>query len=231
VASPRLRFTALALFSASWQHWSHNFTKSETSTKNQKKADMPSRRTTTTTRTMLPVAQAQLVGTLPANAHADSEFYKQNAAEAATYSTIETPIVSATWAKDDSIEVNKQYSQPIHPIGTVASFATKPTQGCPTTFTTTTTTTTTYYPSPRPTGNQVLRSMKEDRKKRTVTAGVVGGIVGLFILGPLGAVVIGVTSAVVTKHSGKSRERRVRKQLEREGLLNQPVVVSRYIRC
>lgn len=68
-----------------------------------------------------------------------------------------------------------------------------------------TTTTTTIHPPGAP---DRLR-MKKIRKKRKVVAGVVGGTIGLVVLGPLGAIGVGVGSALVVKHSDKARERRL----------------------
>lgn len=54
--------------------------------------------------------------------------------------------------------------------------------------------------------------MRQRRKVATAAAGVAGGIVGLAVLGPVGAVAGGVGGALLTKHTGKRMER---KQTER----------------
>lgn len=52
-------------------------------------------------------------------------------------------------------------------------------------------------------------AMKKRRKRRKIIAGVVGGTIGLVVLGPLGAVGIGIGSALVVKHADRARERRL----------------------
>ena len=56
--------------------------------------------------------------------------------------------------------------------------------------------------------------MKQRRKRRTVAAGVIGGTIGLIFLGPIGAIGLGVGSALVAKHSGKARERDAQRRYE-----------------
>lgn len=51
-------------------------------------------------------------------------------------------------------------------------------------------------------------AMKNRRKRRKVIAGVVGGTIGLVVLGPLGAIGIGVGSALVVKHADRAAERK-----------------------
>uniref|UniRef100_A0A7S2V6T6 Uncharacterized protein n=1 Tax=Entomoneis paludosa TaxID=265537 RepID=A0A7S2V6T6_9STRA len=53
-----------------------------------------------------------------------------------------------------------------------------------------------------------ITKMKLRRKRRTIAAGVTGGVIGLVALGPVGAVAGGVGSAVATKVIGKRMERR-----------------------
>ncbi|KAI2494604.1 hypothetical protein MHU86_19929 [Fragilaria crotonensis] len=57
-------------------------------------------------------------------------------------------------------------------------------------------------------------AMKKRRKRRKIIAGVVGGTIGLVALGPLGAVGIGIGSALVVKHADRAHERRVLKKYE-----------------
>lgn len=52
-------------------------------------------------------------------------------------------------------------------------------------------------------------AMKTRRKRRKVIAGVVGGTVGLAVLGPLGAIGIGIGSALIVKHADRARERKL----------------------
>ena len=62
-----------------------------------------------------------------------------------------------------------------------------------------------------------IRKMKKNRRRATVGAGVVGGVVGLVTLGPVGAIIGGTGSALATKHIGKRRERkRLEKLSDRE---------------
>jgi hypothetical protein len=83
-------------------------------------------------------------------------------------------------------------------VGTVA---------CPPTEPAFTATTTTYtIPAiPKPD----LSAMKKKRKRRTVAWGIVGGVAGLVVLGPLGAVAGGLMGALLTKARCKRREQRV----------------------
>ncbi|KAL7580345.1 hypothetical protein ACA910_004375 [Epithemia clementina (nom. ined.)] len=53
-----------------------------------------------------------------------------------------------------------------------------------------------------------ILKMKKNRRRYTVGAGVVGGVIGLVALGPVGAVFGGVGGAVATKQIGKRREKR-----------------------
>ena len=52
-----------------------------------------------------------------------------------------------------------------------------------------------------------LQGLRGRRKRRTVTAGVVGGTAGLLFGGPIGAIVVGVGSAVVAKRVNRRKER------------------------
>jgi uncharacterized protein YcfJ len=54
--------------------------------------------------------------------------------------------------------------------------------------------------------------MRRRRKVATVASGVAGGIIGLAILGPVGALAGGVGGAMLTKQTGRRMER---KQTER----------------
>lgn len=81
----------------------------------------------------------------------------------------------------------------------------------------------TQTPTKTITGAQLLARLKRNRKQATVRSGVIGGIVGLFLLGPIGAVGFGVGSAVLTKHRLKKREKTLRKLLE--GRIDQPLPV------
>eukprot|EP00545_Synedropsis_sp_CCMP1620_P012870 CAMPEP_0119004226 /NCGR_PEP_ID=MMETSP1176-20130426/1028_1 /TAXON_ID=265551 /ORGANISM="Synedropsis recta cf, Strain CCMP1620" /LENGTH=163 /DNA_ID=CAMNT_0006955911 /DNA_START=17 /DNA_END=508 /DNA_ORIENTATION=+ len=74
--------------------------------------------------------------------------------------------------------------------------------------TTTTTISTATYTVPAP-GAPDRFKMKKLRKRRKIVAGVIGGTVGLIILGPLGAIGIGIGSALVVKHSDRASERRL----------------------
>ena len=73
------------------------------------------------------------------------------------------------------------------------------------------------------TGEELLSRLKKQRKKATARSGIVGGLVGFLFLGPIGALGIGVGSAVMTKHRLKRREKTLRNQLE--GRLNHPLPV------
>ncbi|CAB9502545.1 expressed unknown protein [Seminavis robusta] len=71
------------------------------------------------------------------------------------------------------------------------------------------------------TGEELLRRMKMQRKAATVNSGLWGGLLGLILLGPVGAVGVGAGSAIMTKHSMKRREKVLRKRLE--GRLHEPM--------
>ena len=73
-------------------------------------------------------------------------------------------------------------------------------------------------------GADLLRRMKQHRKAATINNGLWGGLFGLIVLGPVGAVGIGYGSALITKHSLKRREKRIRKRLQ--GRLNEPIGVQ-----
>jgi hypothetical protein len=61
-----------------------------------------------------------------------------------------------------------------------------------------------------------LQRMKRRRKRRTVIASVTGGAVGFVFLGPLGLAIGAVSGAVLTKATGKAREKRVASNYERQ---------------
>jgi len=61
-----------------------------------------------------------------------------------------------------------------------------------------------------------LDRMKTARKHGQVWAATSGAVVGLVVLGPLGAVAGGIAAHQVTKHAGRANERRVRKKLENQ---------------
>jgi hypothetical protein len=73
------------------------------------------------------------------------------------------------------------------------------------------------------TGDELLRRLKGHRKKATMRSGIIGGVIGMIFLGPLGAVGIGFGSACYTKSRLKRREKSVREQLK--GRLDQPLQV------
>lgn len=52
-----------------------------------------------------------------------------------------------------------------------------------------------------------LALMRHRRKRRTLLGGLLGGTLGLFVMGPFGAVVGGVAGALWTKSSLKEQER------------------------
>ena len=58
-----------------------------------------------------------------------------------------------------------------------------------------------------------VSQMRTRRKVATATAGVCGGLVGLAVLGPVGAVAGGVGGAMLTKSVGKRRERKRTEQI------------------
>jgi hypothetical protein len=57
-----------------------------------------------------------------------------------------------------------------------------------------------------------LAKMKLRRKQHAAVWGVTGGVVGLAVLGPLGGVAGGVTSAFIVKHQHKRREKKAMKK-------------------
>jgi hypothetical protein len=76
-------------------------------------------------------------------------------------------------------------------------------------------------------GENLLHRMKQHRKVATVNSGIWGGVLGLILFGPIGAVGVGYGSALVTKHSLKHREKTLRKQLHKK-LEGQPVAREMY---
>ena len=77
-------------------------------------------------------------------------------------------------------------------------------------------------PSPRP---PAVERMRARRKVATVTAGLAGGLAGLAVLGPVGALAGGVGGAMLTKHAGKRLERQ---QTERIATARHVVEEERY---
>jgi len=73
------------------------------------------------------------------------------------------------------------------------------------------------------TGEELLSRLKQQRKKKTWRVGLIGGVAGLFLGGPIGAVCIGAGSALITKRRLKRRENCLRRQLD--GRLLQPLPV------
>ena len=67
--------------------------------------------------------------------------------------------------------------------------------------------------------------MKRDRKVRTTRAGVLGGVVGFVILGPIGAVGLGAGIAIATKRSLKRKEQNLRQKFENQGTIKNHVAV------
>ena len=70
-----------------------------------------------------------------------------------------------------------------------------------------------------------VEKMRQRRKVATAAAGVVGGIAGLAVLGPVGALAGGVGSAMLTKQAGKRMER---KQTERIAAQRHAAEEARY---
>ena len=70
-------------------------------------------------------------------------------------------------------------------------------------------------PLPPRTPRPDFEMMKKERLQRQFAAGVGGAIVGFVLLGPLGALVGGICANKITKASGRSEEKRRRKQYER----------------
>merc|ERR1712043_24615 len=64
--------------------------------------------------------------------------------------------------------------------------------------------------------NDDLLEMKLRRKRRTVLFGVVGGLAGLIVLGPFGAVLGGFAGALGTRANGKRKESRRRQEIIKE---------------
>ena len=102
--------------------------------------------------------------------------------------------------------------QPVRPTATILT-------------TTTITAVPPRYPCNTITGNELLRMMKEDRKRKTLGAGIVWGAVGFLILGPIGAVVFGGGLAITAKRSLKRQEQALRQQFQNDGTLDKPVAI------
>jgi hypothetical protein len=62
------------------------------------------------------------------------------------------------------------------------------------------------YTIPPPPDSQ---EMTKRRKRNAVRAGVIGGAVGMLICGPVGAVLVGVGCATVSKRVSRKKERRI----------------------
>lgn len=156
------------------------------------------------------LAYAQYVGTAP------SDVYDIADPIQSTYGSTNTPIVNATLAPEQPPKKDTP------PFSQALNHPTKPTTRPPNHGHTTTTAT--PMPSNTVTGEEYLRLLKEDRKKRTVASGFVGGAIGCLFLGPVGAVIGGTASAVITKKSRKRQERYLRDQLQQQGALDKPFV-------
>eukprot|EP00540_Astrosyne_radiata_P011940 CAMPEP_0116850194 /NCGR_PEP_ID=MMETSP0418-20121206/16020_1 /TAXON_ID=1158023 /ORGANISM="Astrosyne radiata, Strain 13vi08-1A" /LENGTH=205 /DNA_ID=CAMNT_0004482055 /DNA_START=24 /DNA_END=641 /DNA_ORIENTATION=+ len=71
------------------------------------------------------------------------------------------------------------------------------------------TTTTTTLPTDI---QERLRRMKQNRRGRQVVAAATGAVVGLFVLGPIGAAALGIAAHTATKYGGRARENRIRRR-------------------
>lgn len=183
------------------------------------------------------VAYAHYVGNAPT---APSAIYDVSSTEAAantspsTYGASYTPLVNATYiGKEPEKKDTPASAQPfLQALGSqtapIPQAYTQPQNTHPATTTTPTVTTTTtspiQYPSNTVTGNEYLALLKQERKQKTVTAGVVGGVIGCILLGPLGAVAFGWGNAAITKKLRKRQERILRAEFERQGRLDTPIV-------
>ena len=59
-------------------------------------------------------------------------------------------------------------------------------------------------------------AMKEQRKQSTVVAGILSGVAGLLIGGPIVGVVAGFTCAVITKKNLKKKEKKMMTKYQKE---------------
>ena len=182
------------------------------------------------------VAYAHYVGNAPT---APSDIYNVSIESEAdtipsTYGSVNTPIVIATPVGKVHPRKTTQppFSQALNTPATTSTHATTPTANSrPPRPNTTTTTTTTAQPPPNSiTGNELLRLMKQNRKRDTVRAGILWGTVGFLILGPIGAVALGAGLAVSTKSTLKREERILRQELESQGALGRSVAVPVHLR-
>ncbi|CAB9503116.1 expressed unknown protein [Seminavis robusta] len=73
------------------------------------------------------------------------------------------------------------------------------------------------------TGDELLFRLKQHRKKATMRSGVIGGVIGMIFLGPIGALGVGAGSAIFTKCKLKRKEKSLRLQLQ--GRLDEPLRV------
>jgi hypothetical protein len=159
------------------------------------------------------VVYAQYVGCAPT---APSDIYEYDFACAADGSR-NSPLVTATpvgkiHAKIEAEHFANALNVPVKtPYGTSYS---PPLRQTATTLTTSTATVSLTHPGNAITGNEVLRLMKKDRKRQTLSAGIVWGAVGFLILGPVGAVVLGGGLAITAKRSLKKQERSLREQFQ-----------------
>ena len=158
------------------------------------------------------------------------------------FGSVKFPVATATPVDYEPVKQNEDVYVPVIciPIGpsggtTSSNPPLRPTTTTTTIATTTTpnptevaiTTTSTVVPPPNPHDtipvHELLRLMKESRKRKTVVVGVVGGIVGLVILGPIGAIALGAGLAIATKSYLKRHELAIRRQYQNS--LDQPVAI------
>jgi hypothetical protein len=71
--------------------------------------------------------------------------------------------------------------------------------------------------------------MRQRRKVATVASGVAGGVLGLAILGPVGAVAGGVGGAMITKQAGKRMERKQTERIAAARYANEEVRYGRTV--
>lgn len=178
------------------------------------------------------VVYAQYVGCAPT---APSDIYEYNfATEPEAYvacaadGSRNSPLVTATpvgkiHAKNEAEHFADALNVPFKtPYGTSYSPPLRPTGNI---LTTSIATVSLTHPGNAITGNEVLRLMKKDRKRQTLSAGIVWGAVGFLILGPVGAVVLGGGLAITAKRSLKKQERTLREQFQNQGTLDQLVAI------
>lgn len=82
------------------------------------------------------------------------------------------------------------------------------------------------HPAPTSSGTNLgyhpeILDLKVKRKRRTATLGVIGGVAGLLLLGPIGGIAVGASAAICTKAVGKRKEKNKVREIRKQRALAQ----------